>query len=91
MKNLGLLIAHRIRLKRNGGLHGGQAEKLHHMVRDHVPEGSCSVEVTAPAFHSDRLCIRNLYMVNVTPVPDGLENGIVKRKTMMFCTVSLPK
>src|ERR1700722_9675183 len=49
-----------------------QAEKLHQMVGDHVAKCSGSVEVTATALYAYRLGVRNLHMVNVTPVPDWL-------------------
>ena len=80
MQNLGLLITDRIGLKRCRGLHRGQAEELHHVVRNHVPQCAGSIEVSAALFHADGFSIRDLHMIDVTPVPDGLEDGIVEPK-----------
>ena len=48
------------------------------MVRDHVAQRSCSFKVGAAPLHADRLGIRDLHVVDVAPVPDGLENRVVE-------------
>src|ERR1700694_2374235 len=80
MQNLGLLITDGVRLKRCGGLHGGQAEELHHVVGNHVAQRAGGIEVSAPLFHADGFSIRDLHVVDVTPVPDGFEDGVVEPK-----------
>ena len=37
-----------------------------------------SVEVSAALFHPDRLGIRDLHMIDIAAVPDGLKDGIVE-------------
>ena len=77
-QNLGLLVADRIRLKRNRRLHGGQAEQLHDVVGDHVAQRARGIKVSAAQFHAHGLRIRDLHMIDIAAVPDGLEDGVVE-------------
>ena len=54
MKNLGLLIANRVRLERDGWLHRGQADELHDVIWNHVPESAGLIVIATPFLHSDR-------------------------------------
>src|SRR5579872_4512122 len=78
MQDLGLFISYGIGLKRDGRLHRSQAEQLHDVVGHHVAQGSGVVEIGAAPLYSDRLGIRDLHVIDVAPVPDGLEDGIVE-------------
>ena len=78
MQDFGLFVAHRIGLKRYRRLHRRQAEQLHHVVGDHVAQGSGIVEVSAAAFHAYGLGVRDLHVIDVAAVPDGLEDGVVE-------------
>ena len=78
MQDFGLFISYRIRMKRHRRFHCGQAEQLHHVVGHHIAQGSCIIEVSAPSLHSNRFRIRDLHMVDVAPIPDRLEDGIVE-------------
>ena len=79
-QDLRLLVADRIGLERNRRLHRGQAQQLHDVVGDHVAQRACRVKVSAAQFDSDGFRVRDLHMVDVAAVPDGLEDGVVKAK-----------
>jgi len=46
---------------------------------------------TSPRADAERLGHRDLDVVDVTPVPERLEEAVAERKTRMFCVVSLPR
>ena len=91
MQHLCLFIADCVGLERYGRFHCGQAKQLHHVVGYHVTEGSGSIEVASTLLYTDCFRIGNLHMIDVTTVPDRLKNGVSKRKTRMFWTVSFPR
>src|SRR5215467_723355 len=78
MQNFGLLMPDRVGLKRYGRLHSSQAEKLHHVVGNHVTQRAGVVEISATLLDADGLSICNLHMVYVAPVPDWLEDSVVE-------------
>src|SRR5258708_30390466 len=51
---------------------------MHDVVRDHVPHRASMIKITTAAFHAHGLTHGNLYVVNVTPVPDGLKDSVGK-------------
>ena len=48
------------------------------MIGNHVAQSACVIEVSAAPLHADCLSIGDLNMVDVTPVPDRLEDRIVE-------------
>ena len=57
-----------------------QAKQLHYVVRDHISQCTRRIEISAPLLDTHRLCIRDLHMVDVTAVPDWLEDGVIETK-----------
>ena len=78
MQYLGLFVAHRVRLKRNGRLHRGQADELHDVVGYHVTQGSRSIVVPAALFDADGFTDGNLHVIDIAPVPDRFKDSIGK-------------
>ena len=48
------------------------------MVGHHVPQRAGIVKVSAAPLHPHRFRIRNLYVIDVAPIPDRLEDGVVE-------------
>ena len=48
------------------------------MVLNHVPNHARAIVVTGSMSNPDRLADRNLHMIQVVPVPQGLENRVRK-------------
>ena len=80
MQNLGLLVAHRVRLEGNRRLHRGQADELHDVVGHHIAQRAGRIVVAAALFHAHGFAHGNLHMIDVAPVPDRFENPIGKAK-----------
>src|SRR5207248_724869 len=78
VQNLCLLIADSIGLKRDRRLHGGEADELHDVIGHHVTESTGVVIIAATLLNPDGLSNRDLYVVDVTAVPDRLENPVGK-------------
>src|SRR5204862_4946845 len=67
-----------IGLKRDRRLHGGEADELHDVIGHHVTESTGVVIIAATLLNPDGLSHRDLYVVDVTAVPDRLENPVGK-------------
>src|SRR5260370_35900657 len=80
MKDLGLLITHRIGFERNGRLHGRERNKLEKMVWNHIAQSAGGFIVAAALFypHGFRGC--DPHVINKTPVPDGLKAAVSDAK-----------
>ena len=76
MQNFGLLIAHRVGVKRNRRLHGGQGDQLHDVIRHHVAQRTGCVVIAAAMFDADGFRHRDLHVIDVAAIPDGLENAV---------------
>src|SRR6266481_107632 len=50
------------------------------MVRNHVPERSRHIKITAALLHANGFCHRDLNMVNIAAVPDGLKDAVAEAK-----------
>ena len=75
-----------------GGSIATWAKELQHVVLHHVPQGARLFVVGAPVADPDGFAHGDLNVVDVVAVPNRLEDcSLAKRKTMMFCTVSLPR
>ncbi len=48
------------------------------MVGHHIAQRACGIKVSPAQFHADRLRVRDLHMVDVTAIPDGLEDGVIE-------------
>ena len=79
-QDLRLLVADGVRLKRHRGFHSGEAQQLHDVIGNHVAQRARRVKVSAALFHADRLSIGNLHVIDVSPVPYWLEDGIIEAK-----------
>ena len=63
-------------LERNRRLHRCEGDELHDVIRHHVSQRARRVVVAASLFDAHSFRDRNLDVVDVTPVPDGLEDPI---------------
>ena len=76
LERLDLLVADAIGVERGRWLHEREREHLHHVVLHDVAQGA-GLLVEAPAVaHPELLGHRDLDVVDVAPVPDGLEDGV---------------
>ena len=74
-----LLRAHRLGVERGGRLHGHHGEHLQHVVLQHVRERAGLVVVGGPAaLHAQLLGHGDLDQLDVLPVPQRLEDGVVE-------------
>ena len=78
LQDLGLLIADRVRSKRDRRLHGSETEQLKQMVGDHVTQGSRPFEVSSTLFHSYGFSHRNLHVIDVPSIPDWFKQTVAK-------------
>ena len=78
MQNFCLLIADGVGLKRNRRLHRGEADELHDVVRHHVAQRAGIIVVTAALLNANSLRHGDLYVIDVTAVPDRLEDSVRK-------------
>src|SRR6266403_1446128 len=76
MQDLRLLVTHGIGAEGDWRLHRGEGDELHDVIWDHVAEGTGGIVVAPTFFYADGLRDRNLNVVNVPPVPDGLEDSV---------------
>ena len=81
MQNFALFITDGIGAKRNRRFHRGQADELHDVVRHHVAQGAGFVVISAALFHADSFRHRNLDVIDVTSVPDRLEDSVGKAES----------
>src|SRR5437870_6810224 len=78
MQTLALFLTASMGSERNRCFYGGKAEEQHHVLRAFVAHCTRRIEVSTALLYPPCLRIRDLYMIDVTPVPDRLENGVVK-------------
>src|SRR5207248_11292006 len=57
---------------------GRKSGALHNMIEAQVAQCTRRIEVSTALLYPHCLRIRDLYMIDVTPVPNRLENGVVK-------------
>ena len=74
--HLELFIAHGVGVEVIGRLHRDQAQKLHHVVLDHVPDRAGLVVIAAASGHANRLGHRDLHVIDVLRIPQRLEQDI---------------
>ena len=75
-QHLDLLVAHGIGGESLRRLDGRQAQELDQMVLHHVAQGPGGIVVGSTAFDADSLGDGDLDMIDLTVVPDGLEERI---------------
>ncbi len=75
-EDLRLLVAHRLGLEGHGRLHGDERQELEQVVRHHVAQGARVLVVAGSVLDAQGLGDRDLHVVDVAPVPDGLEDGV---------------
>ncbi len=75
-----LLVSNRVRVKRDWRFHRSQADQLHDVIWHHVAQRSGLIVVTAALFHAHGFRHRNLHVIDVAPVPDGLEDSVGESK-----------
>jgi hypothetical protein len=68
-----------------------RSHHLQQMILDHVAQRSGFPDSTRRAPRRRSIGGRNLYMVDIAPVPKRLEDAVPKRSARMFWTVSLPR
>src|SRR5690606_9942222 len=76
MKYLHLSVSDFIGLETHGRLHSDQAEQLQQVVLHHIAQRACFVVIPSAVFHTELFGHRDLYMLNVVPVPEGFEHGV---------------
>ena len=75
-EDLDLLVAQRVGVEGRGRLHRHQAEQLQQVVLEEVARRAGLLVERAAALDPDRLGHRDLHVVDVAPVPDGLEDPV---------------
>ena len=75
-KNFYFFIVNRLRGEVGGRFHGGDREKLHHMVLHHVPHRADFVIESAPRSDPFLLGHGDLHVVDQVAVPDGFPDGV---------------
>src|SRR6185369_3107714 len=90
MQNLGLFVADRIGTEGHGRFHRGEADELHDVVGHHVPQRAGFVVVTAALLYTYGFRHGNLDVINVAPVPDGLEDSVgeAQRQNILYGLLS---
>ena len=79
LKHLDLLVADGVGREVDGRLHRHQAEKLHHVILNHVAKRAGGVVIGASAAgHADLLGHRDLHRADVPAVPDRLEDAVAE-------------
>src|SRR5260370_38910943 len=78
MKDLGLLIAHRIGLERNRWLHGRERNKLEEMVGNHIAQSPGGFIEAAALLYPHGFRGRDLDVFNKMPVPDGFKDAVAE-------------
>ncbi len=78
--DLDLLVPDRGLVESGRRLHGCEAYELEDVALDHVPDHAGLLVVAPPALYPDCLRGRDLDVVYVIPVPDGLEYHVGKAK-----------
>src|SRR5208282_518849 len=76
VENFGLLVADGVGVAGDGRLHGGEADELHDVVGHHIAQRAGVIEISAAAFEANFFSHRDLDMVDVTAVPDRLEDSV---------------
>ena len=61
------------------------------MVRHHVPKGARVLVVAAAVLHAHGLRDRDLHVVDVAPVPDGLEDPVREAEDQQVLDGLLPE
>ena len=74
--DLALLVAHGIGVEGHRRLHGDQTQELQDVVLDHVAQRAGLLVVRAARLDADALADRDLHVVDVVPVPQGLEDAV---------------
>src|SRR4051812_37456621 len=77
-QDLGLLVAHGLRVESGGSLHRHERQQLHHMFLEHIAQRSRRVVVGAAVLHSQAFGHRYLDMVYVAATPDWLPDAVGK-------------
>ena len=75
-QHLDLLVAHDGGVEVGRRLHGGQGQKLQHVVLHHVAQRAGLVVEPEPPFHAHGLGDGDLHMVDAAGVPQRLEEGV---------------
>jgi hypothetical protein len=76
LQDLDLLIAQRLGIEGHRRLHCDQGEQLEHVTLHHVPDNALDIVVAGAVLHSNALSHRDLHVIHVVAVPQGLEDGV---------------
>ncbi len=76
LEELDLLVADPVGVHRGGRFHEGEGEHLHDVVLDDVAQRAGRLVEAAPVLHPEALGHRDLHLLDVAAVPDGLEDGV---------------
>ena len=76
VEHLHLLVADIFRLERDRRLHADERQHLEHVVLNHVAKRTRAIVVRAP--RANPLCLRDRHLdvIDVSPVPDRLEDPV---------------
>ena len=75
-QHLQLLVAHPIGFQRHRRFHRDQAQKLQHVVLQHVAQRARVIVVAAALLHADRLGDRDLHVVDHVGIPQPFEDRV---------------
>jgi hypothetical protein len=78
VQNFRLLVAHRVRFERDRRFHRGKADELHDVVGNHIAQRAGPVIIVAALFDADGFSHRNLHVIDVPAIPDGLKDPVCK-------------
>src|SRR5262249_52009674 len=80
LEYLYFFIAHRLAVKANRRLHGEVRQDLKHVVLHNVANSAGLVVEGSAALHSEVLCHRDFYALNVRAIPEGFHERVGKTK-----------
>src|SRR5262249_16899034 len=80
VEDFGLLVAHRVGFKGDWRFHRREREQLNQMIRNHVTEGAGSFIERSAVFNSDRFGCGDLHVIDVSAVPEWLDDAVGKAK-----------
>ncbi len=63
-----------------GRFHCRQSQHLDHMVLKHVAQQTGVIEIVGATLHAQGFCDGDLHMINITRVPERLENDVGKAR-----------
>jgi len=77
-QDIHLLVTDIVGIKGNRRFHRHQAQDLEKMILHHVAQGASLVVIVTALFHPHGFSHSDLHLIDIAPVPDGLEERVGK-------------